>query len=92
MKVYSSEFTKEIKSEVTVIFTSNLIYKYTKVKSQYSRETCQQSRNVPGTRGDDTSIAKENESNRQELTHACIYLWKGSREKSVGRDCTCMRK
>ncbi|KAI0267556.1 hypothetical protein BGY98DRAFT_938603 [Russula aff. rugulosa BPL654] len=86
MRVYGPEFTKETKSEVTVVFTSNLIYKYTKVESEYSKKTCQQSRNVPeGTRGDDASIAKENESNGQELTHACIYLWRESREESVGR-------
>jgi hypothetical protein len=46
MKVYSSEFTKETKSEETVVFTSGLIYKYAKIKSQYSKKMCQQSRNV----------------------------------------------
>ena len=93
MEVYGPEFTKETKSEATVVFTSGLIYKYTKVESEYSKETRQQSRNVPeGTREDDASIAKENESNGRELTHACTYLWRGSREESVGRGCTCVRK
>ena len=56
-------------------FTNDLIYKYTRIKSQYCRETHQQSRNIlEGTWGDNVSIAKENESNEQELTHAYTYL------------------
>jgi hypothetical protein len=75
MRVYGPKFTKETKSEKTVVFTSDLIYKYTKVESEYSKEMHQQSRNVPeGTQEDDASTAKENESNRQELTHMCTYL------------------
>jgi hypothetical protein len=51
MRVYGPEFTKKTKSEETVVFTSGLIYKYTRIKSQYSKEKCQQSKNVPeGTR------------------------------------------
>jgi hypothetical protein len=38
MRVYGPEFTKETKSEKTVVFTSDLIYKYTKVESEYSKE------------------------------------------------------
>jgi hypothetical protein len=53
----------------------------------------QQSRNVSkDTQGDDASIAKENESNKQELTHTYTYLWKGSQKESIGRGCMCMRK
>ena len=75
MRVYSSRFTKETKSEATMAFISGLIYKYTKVKSQYSKETHQQSRNVPeDTQDGDASIAKKNESNRREPTHAYTYL------------------
>ena len=75
MRVYGSEFTKETKSGKTIVFTSNLICKYTRIESQYCREMHQQSRNVPkGTRKDDTLIAKENESNGQELTHTYTYL------------------
>jgi hypothetical protein len=69
-----------------LVFTSDLIYKYTRIESQYSKETRQRSRNAPeGTRGDDASTAEENESNGRELTHACTYLWRGSREESGGR-------
>jgi hypothetical protein len=76
-----------------LVFTSGLIYKYTRIESQYSKETCQQSRNVPeGTRGDDVSTAEENESNRRELTHMCTYLWRGSQGESKGSGCTCVRK
>ena len=86
IRVYGPEFTKETKSEETVVFTSNLIYKYTRIKSQYSKETFQQSRNVPeGTWGDDASI--ENESNGQELTHMYTYLWGGSWGESEGKGC-----
>jgi hypothetical protein len=93
MRVYGPEFTKETKSEETMVFTSGLIYKYTKIESQYSKEMRQQSRNAPeGTRGDDASTAEENESNGRELTHVCTYLWKGSRGESGGRGCMCMRK
>ena len=85
MEVYGPKFTKETKSGATVAFTSDIIYKYTKVESLYSMKTCQQSRNVlEGTRDDDVLIAKEIESNGQELTHAYIYLWKGSQGESVG--------
>jgi hypothetical protein len=35
MKIYGPEFTKETKFEATVVFTSGLIYKYTKVMSYY---------------------------------------------------------
>jgi hypothetical protein len=60
---------------VTVVFTDGFIYKYTRVESQYSKETRQQSENVPkGTWRDDVLIAKENESNGRELTHTCTYL------------------
>jgi hypothetical protein len=76
-----------------LVFTSGLIYKYTRIESQYSKETRQRSRNAPeDTRGDDVSTAKENESNERELTHTCMYLWRGSREESEGRGCTCVRK
>ena len=86
MEVCGSEFTKETKSKATVVFISSLIYKYTKVESEYSKETRQQSRNVPeGTRDDDVLIAKEIESNGQELTYAYTYLWKGSQEESVSK-------
>ena len=65
IKVYSPKFTKNTKSEETVVFTSGLIYKYAKIKSQYSKETHQQSRNVPeDTQDNNILIAKENESNR----------------------------
>jgi|SRR5580658_4993334 hypothetical protein len=75
MEVYDPEFTKKTKSGETVVFTSSLIYKYTKIESQYSKETRQQSRNVPeGTWGDDVLTTEETESNGQELTHACTYL------------------
>jgi hypothetical protein len=37
MRVYGPEFTKETKSKATVVFTSDLIYKYTKVESAYSK-------------------------------------------------------
>ncbi|KAI0260190.1 hypothetical protein BGY98DRAFT_1192874 [Russula aff. rugulosa BPL654] len=39
MEVYGPEFTKETKSEATVVFTSGLIYKYTKVESEYTGRT-----------------------------------------------------
>jgi hypothetical protein len=93
MEVYGLEFTKKTKSGETVVFTSSLIYKYTRIESQYSKETRQQSRNVPeGTRGNDASTAEENEPNGRELTHTCTYLGRGSRGESGGRGCTCMRK
>ena len=34
IRVYSPEFTKETKSGETVVFTSDLIYKYTRIQSQ----------------------------------------------------------
>ena len=65
-------------------FTSSIIYKYTKVESLYSKETCQQSGNVPeGAQDDDTSTAEEIKSNGQKLTHTCTYLWRGSQGESV---------